>query len=567
MKLKCLPNLDNIEQIKEILEYFLDRSFLDKQIFKIKEARRDNQLTSILPVGVHPGLDFLNFVNDLIKTNPKSIHPVLSYRTRDLMRFSLAAKTILQMCEGDLKKFNSKANYTDFRGRFRSIDGFNHLIYELYFAKFLQFNFKNVELEIFNESGVKWPDIKVTHNNTVMRIECKSLEATKDIPNKICYNIMEILHQNNKNLHVEIKLKRYPTNEAMIPSLIKSLKKLITENKFTSENGVIEITTLESKYNVNDFDQMLWPDKEDFVVFAIEGNKNKPENFIFNPKIIRLYFDESSIPKSAIDANFRNVRKKLKNIPESDIGIFALDITDHIRVGPAMKDTKFETMISKIEQIILRKFEAPENSLISGVILTYAVSHMHEGEAVVDVGGRIIQNPIGKNKFPEKFLNFNEIDEQYNDNIITPSRLLQETDEFLKTNDYDNALKKLDECIKLSSQKECYFHKGRILYNLERFSDAIFPLEKFLEIEESSDALHWLSMCYCRTGELQKGLDMFEKLVSRDDAVVSDWYNKGFTHFKLNDKSKALECVNKALELDSAYELAKKLKNYIENNP
>lgn len=208
LKLKCSPDVDNIKEIKQILDYFLDKEFLDKQSSIIKLARGKNQLANILPVSVHPGFDFLNFVNKLIKTNPPSLHPLLAYRSRDLMQFSLAAKTILKMCDGNLENFKSKKFYNDFRGRFRDTDGYHHLIYEMCFANFLEFHFKDVGLEIYNESGVRWPDIKAVKENKTMRIECKSLDARKGISNKICYQMMEILHKSKKNFDIVLKFQK-----------------------------------------------------------------------------------------------------------------------------------------------------------------------------------------------------------------------------------------------------------------------------------------------------------------------------------------------------------------------
>lgn len=58
-----------------------------------------------------------------------------------------------------------------------------------------------------------------------------------------------------------------------------------------------------------------------------------------------------------------------------------------------------------------------------------------------------------------------------------------------------------------------------------------------------------------------KALECFDEAISINPSESKTWYNKGLVLYLVGKFKDALECANKALELNSNYKLAKLLKD------
>lgn len=72
---------------------------------------------------------------------------------------------------------------------------------------------------------------------------------------------------------------------------------------------------------------------------------------------------------------------------------------------------------------------------------------------------------------------------------------------------------------------------------------------------EGKTALEWSNIGheYAESGNFQKAIECFKKVVEIDPQDVEIWYELGVAYNKLKDKKHAKKCVETALELDPNY--------------
>lgn len=105
--------------------------------------------------------------------------------------------------------------------------------------------------------------------------------------------------------------------------------------------------------------------------------------------------------------------------------------------------------------------------------------------------------------------------------------------------------------------------------DLERFKDRLNALKEKLEFLGYSlilkDEISWNNegVEFLKRGETSKALECFDKAIELNPTFELAWANKANTFFKLKRYDEALECVNKALELHSSWADVLKLKGMI----
>jgi len=77
-------------------------------------------------------------------------------------------------------------------------------------------------------------------------------------------------------------------------------------------------------------------------------------------------------------------------------------------------------------------------------------------------------------------------------------------------------------------------------------------LDAYLKNKETFDT----AILKLEAGEYAVASVLFNKVLAVDPAQVQSWGNLGLAHAGLGEKARALECLNKALELDPNYEVA-----------
>ncbi len=154
---------------------------------------------------------------------------------------------------------------------------------------------------------------------------------------------------------------------------------------------------------------------------------------------------------------------------------------------------------------------------------------------------------------------------------------------------YNKALEAYDFALAINSLNTfVIFNKANILYNLDRYAEAIPVYHEFLENEpDSFEAFTYLAECYEKTGDTElakkyfhdaielepeyadawfglgvieynsgnadEGLIYFRKAVRLDDENPEYWYLLGKTHYIKGEIKTALTCFRESLKLDAYY--------------
>jgi tetratricopeptide (TPR) repeat protein len=153
----------------------------------------------------------------------------------------------------------------------------------------------------------------------------------------------------------------------------------------------------------------------------------------------------------------------------------------------------------------------------------------------------------------------------------------------------EKAIEAYDYALVINDQNSfAIFNKANILYNLERYADAIPVYLEYLEFEDDSvEALTYLAECYekadeitlarkyyhdalelapeyadpwfglgvieLNSGNIDDSLIYFRKAVKLDDENPEFWYLLGKAHYARDEKKAALRCFREALKLDPYY--------------
>jgi tetratricopeptide (TPR) repeat protein len=119
---------------------------------------------------------------------------------------------------------------------------------------------------------------------------------------------------------------------------------------------------------------------------------------------------------------------------------------------------------------------------------------------------------------------------------------------------------------------ESLYHIGYILNELEKFNEAISYLDKGINtVQEGKDTskIH-IGDLYNEKGyslellcRYEDALYYYDKAVQSDPKWAAPWAGKAYVYYKTKNTEKALECCNKALELNPNRKDAKELKDRI----
>jgi Flp pilus assembly protein TadD len=98
--------------------------------------------------------------------------------------------------------------------------------------------------------------------------------------------------------------------------------------------------------------------------------------------------------------------------------------------------------------------------------------------------------------------------------------------------------------------------QGQALRSLERYAEAIVPLEKVAELEpENVQVLLALAWCHKRTGRIDLAITALETALAADGDEPLIRYNLACYHTVAGDKRRALAYLEQALALDPNYRL------------
>ncbi len=96
--------------------------------------------------------------------------------------------------------------------------------------------------------------------------------------------------------------------------------------------------------------------------------------------------------------------------------------------------------------------------------------------------------------------------------------------------------------------------RGQALRAMQRYAEAIAPLQAAVEIEPSDiHAYLALGWCYKRTGRLDQAIQSLEAAIEADPAQAILHYNLACYWSLAGNKDRAIECLQRALSMDPSF--------------
>lgn len=137
---------------------------------------------------------------------------------------------------------------------------------------------------------------------------------------------------------------------------------------------------------------------------------------------------------------------------------------------------------------------------------------------------------------------------------------------------YSQALQHFNNALQLNPEKEdlpyIYSYQGNSLSKLERYDDAIAALQLgCVEDDERPDLYNLLGVCYFKKEMYEKAISCFKRAVDLDPASAMDYANLGVNYAKLERKEEAIQFFTLALTLDPSLEFAKNYLNELVSVP
>lgn len=128
---------------------------------------------------------------------------------------------------------------------------------------------------------------------------------------------------------------------------------------------------------------------------------------------------------------------------------------------------------------------------------------------------------------------------------------------------YKEALKYLDECLKLNNKNiDAWNLKGALLIELGESERALKYLNKAMKFNPGSAVvLNNKGYALSKMGKYQEAMDCIDKALKINSNTPEFWLTKGEIFVNLEKNGQALEFIEKALELDPDNEDAKKFKD------
>jgi tetratricopeptide (TPR) repeat protein len=103
-----------------------------------------------------------------------------------------------------------------------------------------------------------------------------------------------------------------------------------------------------------------------------------------------------------------------------------------------------------------------------------------------------------------------------------------------------------------------HFFRGFCLKELERYDEAVFDLERSLDLEQAESEHHnLLGFCLFKLGRHVEAVTSFEHAVALDPSSAIDWANIGVNLERLGETDRAEEMYRKALGMDPSIAFAK----------
>lgn len=128
------------------------------------------------------------------------------------------------------------------------------------------------------------------------------------------------------------------------------------------------------------------------------------------------------------------------------------------------------------------------------------------------------------------------------------------------TKNYDKALEHIDMAVGHSVQNPFFLYiAGKVRYLMGKFEDAKIYLIKSIEMDDNPETKSLLAMCYYELENYEQAKNIYSSLLKLNEYNINVLYRLAQCENKLGNKDKALEYLEKTVEISPEYEEAQEM--------
>lgn len=545
---------DLIEALKRFLEHVFGKELLLRELENLERyrpKRGHETLKFLIDVNVHRAARWYRILQDVAGRNYVF---ALNYMLEaeefmHLMLFAYAFDKLLQLGKASLQDNN-------LIGRLKDRRGFESLMYEILIASNYAEN--GFDVDIFPKAG----DVFAKKNSLEVYIECKRLRR-ESAYNELAVKVGSWLIERKLNLLVDVELTKTPKSRD-VESISNAIREHI-EGRKIERNIKIRYHPLPEYLRDPLTLYVENPESIEYVAITSYFRLSEEGVEVKEPKVLIFRnVGRYSELVTKINNALEEAYDQLKAV-ESARKVICLDVTEVVG-RPVLQlpdlirlDVGAEILISKLEEYV--RSWLVNHTAVDAIILTSAKLYF---DAIGFPFATVVENktiagyvapgwtistrmiPMLKDYSPEQLVNLG---------LHLKELGLYQLSEFYFR-------KALDEkpCL-----KEAYNNLGRLLTDLGRIEEALQYLDKAIELDPNyTSALINKGIALAKLWRFNEALEYFKKVASIKPDEPKAYYNIAVIYEMMGDIANALHYVEEALALNANYELAIRLKNFLE---
>ncbi|QUC65018.1 hypothetical protein NsoK4_01715 [Nitrosopumilus sp. K4] len=552
-KLCCSESLDNVDEIKKFIEFFLSEEYIKTQTVLYDKIKNKQFAQIDIPKKIHPIIPILEFIQYLIQKNPETIDEKFQNRIPDLMDLSFVTKDAWAYTKGDLNKFLNPSYLKEARSRFKDLEAYRRLMYEFKIAGMMRRLGEKADFE--HNMDKKWPDLK-TGNVETTYVECKKLEGPDHIFKiQIANNIVKQLNKFQKNGIVNISSKKFPSKPDQIEIISKLVEVILKseKTKLAEEGITVTFTALEQK---TIGEKMFFPNDQPFeyMISGIQFQKTNEGIIWREPRAVTIHSDDIPTPLTSIKHQIAKAYKQLKNVSDEFYRVLCIDISEYVNVVYVKAKNEHENIIESCKRFIMDIFEKGHYSKLGGIILSYTLTSIQPNQLGAMFKPELIVNaksikPISKYflypAYHEHKTNFD-----MGMKLASEGKVKESIPYFEKSTKLQPKIKEGWMNLAISQRDS-----GLVVESIQSFQKAIELDKKLIP------AYTGLSDSYARLRMNGTSIETLDKILEFEPKHAQTWYNKAGMYAHMADFENAKRCALQCLEIDPNYQNAIDLLN------
>ena len=557
-------NIKSFQELVNSLQGFLEDTFgvdfLEKWAKKYelwKSKGKPEKYRYLRTVNVHRAVKWWSLLES-VKARGYSFDLRFSSEIEELMNILIFAYTFNTLLQRDILSLSEPA----VRGKLKSKDHFDSLVYEvLVAANYASNGFKTSMVEFLDKGRV---DIYVEDGNIRAYVECKKLKRNEKYTD-IAIELLQWLHSKKINVLLDITFNKTPKSKKDVKQIVKSVKNYL-ENRIVDKNIKIRKVNLpeicNAPLNVGIDSRFV-----EYVTYALYMGVFGGVLKIKEPKVLILR-NPNKINEilRQVENELRKAYDQLRSVDdERAYKLVYVDISDvlgrpAIPVFESSSEIREDLSLAEIE-FFCRKW-LKEHSKVNAIVLTSRKLYL---DPFANPYALIIENRV-VTAFTAPGWSIETLVIPMPRNA--PAEVLTNTGAKLAEKGLcDIAMYYYRKALELKPDlKEAWNNIGNLFNKLGKFEEAARYLDKALKLDPSY-VLAWINkgISLICLGRCKEALGCFDKAIQLDPNNEKAWYNKAVLLLELGKNKEARLCTLKALSINPHYELAKRLKEYLDS--